>query len=282
MAIPHLEGENTHHMITYQKSQIIPEFRMSDTIEAPLAVADEKHWNILKDPVFPACLAGFKDRHETSKGTTSQAGPSMRGMTLMTTLSSATGSSSQSAPTSDVNEVREQVHEILAQIFALKVETVQEMGFVQETDRALARALMSEFVRLQLIVGEDLNTSLRAMHAEMETATSKLLRDLDIVSPNAMEVPSWRVALDCFNQLVKLKLVLPLIQLDAAREDMERFLHYHLSQLHAQTELRSLLRNLTERMAAHQCRVRQIMQSEALKNIKVSQKVLVGLEQTNQ
>ena len=130
VAIPRLEGENTHHMITYQKSQIIPEFRMSDTIEAPLAVADEKHWNILKDPMFPACLVGFKDRHETSKGTTSQVGQSTRGMTPTTTLSSATGSSSQSAPTSDVNEVREQVHEILAQIFALKVETVQEMGFV--------------------------------------------------------------------------------------------------------------------------------------------------------
>ena len=103
---------------------------MSDTIEAPLAVADEKHWNILKDPVFPACLVGFKDRHETSKGTTSQVGPSMRGMTLTTTLSSATGSSSRSAPTLDVNKGREQVHKILAQIFALKVETVQEMGFV--------------------------------------------------------------------------------------------------------------------------------------------------------
>ena len=68
VAIPCLEGGNTHHMITYQKSQIIPEFHMSGTIEAPLAVPDEKHWNILNNPVFPACLAGFKDRHETSKG----------------------------------------------------------------------------------------------------------------------------------------------------------------------------------------------------------------------
>ena len=119
------------------------------------------------------------------------------------------------------------------------------------------------------------------MHAEIETATSDLLRDLDIASHNAMEVPSAnpsvRVALDCFNQLVKLKLVLPLTQLDVAHEDIERFLHYHLSQLHAQTKLRSLLRSLTERMAAHQCRVRQLMQSEALKNIEVSQQVLVGL-----
>ena len=140
---------------------------------------------------------------------------------------------------------------------------------------------MSEFVRLQLIVGEDLNTSLRVMHTEMETATSELLRNLDIASRNAMEVPSAnpsvRVALDHFNQLVRLKLVLLLAQLDAAREDMERFLHYRLSQLHAQTELRSLLGNLTERMAAHQCRVCQIVQSEALKNIEISQRVLAGL-----
>ena len=119
------------------------------------------------------------------------------------------------------------------------------------------------------------------MHSEMETTTSELLRDLDIASRNAMEAPSAnpsvRVALDCFNQLVRLKLVLLLTQLDAAHEDMERFLHYRLSQLHAQTELRSLLGNPTQRMAAHQCRVCQIMQSEALKNIEVSQRVLVGL-----
>ena len=112
---------------------MIPEYRMLEIIEAPLAVAHEKHWNIVKDPVFPACLEGFNDMHEASKRTTSQAGPSMRGIILTTTLSSVIGSGSQSAPTSDVDEVREQVQEILAQIFALRVETVQEMGLVQET-----------------------------------------------------------------------------------------------------------------------------------------------------
>ena len=47
---------------------------------------------------------------------------------------------------------------ILNQVFALRLETVQEMGFIREVDRALAKAIMSEFVRLQLIVGDDLNT----------------------------------------------------------------------------------------------------------------------------
>ena len=37
---------------------------------------------------------------------------------------------------------------------------LQEMGFIQEVDRALAKSIMAEFLRLQLIVGDDLNTSL--------------------------------------------------------------------------------------------------------------------------
>ena len=113
------------------------------------------------------------------------------------------------------------------------------------------------------------------MHADLETTNNELLRDLDIASRNSTEIPSAnptvQVALSHFNHLVKLKLVLPLTQLDGAHEDMERFLHYHLSQLQAQTESRSLLMNPTERMAAHQCRVCQIMHSEALKNTEVSQ-----------
>ena len=89
----------------------------------------------MKDPVFPACLEGLKNRHQASqgsqaKGSTSKAGTSKEGITLRTTLPSVTGSRSLSAPTSDLDEVKEQVHEILDQIFALQVETMQEMGFV--------------------------------------------------------------------------------------------------------------------------------------------------------
>ena len=206
VAVPCLKGEYTHHMVTYQKARTIPEYRMADTIEAPLAVADKDHWNILKDPVFPACLADFKDRHEAPKGTTCGAGLAKKGMTLTTTFPPATSFSSPMAPTSDADGVKEQVHEILSQIFALRVETVQEMGFIREVDRGLARALISEFVRLQLIVGEDLNTSLRALHNDLETATNELIRDLDTASRHAMEIPStnpsMRVALNRFNQLV--------------------------------------------------------------------------------
>ena len=43
VALPCLQGELTHHMITYQKHQMTPEFRRPEIIYTPLAVAHEKH-----------------------------------------------------------------------------------------------------------------------------------------------------------------------------------------------------------------------------------------------
>ena len=94
------------------------------------------------------------------------------------------------------------------------------MGFIWEVDRALTKSIMSEFLRLQLIVGDDLNTSLRAMHADLEATTAELVRDLDIAAQNSTALPSENpavtVALHTFKDLVRLKLALPLAQVDAA------------------------------------------------------------------
>ena len=115
-------------------------------------------------------------------------------------------------------------------MYALCLETLQEMGFIQEVDRALAKSVMAEFLRLQLIVGDSLNTSLRAMHADLEATAADLMRDMDIAVQNSTALPSKNpaigVALHRFTGLVKLKLALPLAQVDVAREDMERFLHH--------------------------------------------------------
>ena len=127
VALPHLQGERTHHMITYQKHQMTPEFCRPEIIDTPLAVTHKKHWNIVNDLMFPACLEDFKARNEASK---SHTGPSMRVTTLTKGPSSVVGSGPQSAPTSDAEEVREQVQEIMAHIFSLRVQTVQEMGLV--------------------------------------------------------------------------------------------------------------------------------------------------------
>ena len=175
----------------------------------------------------------------------------------------------------------ELVHDMLDQVYALCLETLQEMGFIQEVDRALTRSLMSEFIRLQLIFGDDLNTSLRAMHADLEVTTDELVRDLDIAAQNSTDLPSEnpsvRVALHRFKELVELKLMLPLVQVDVAHEDIDRFLQHRLEELHSQTSTWSLIESLSQRVAAHQSRVQQIVYGEPLKHTEVILWVLMGM-----
>ena len=194
---------------------------------------------------------------------------------------SATSLKPPPTPVLSDHEVMELVHDTLDQVYALCLETLQEMGFIRELDRALAKSLMSEFIRLQLIVGDDLNTSLWAMHADLEATTDELIRDLDIAAQNSTELPSEnpavRVALHRFRELIKLKLALPLAQVDAAREDMNRFLQHRLEELRSQVDMRNLIESLSQRVAAHQSRVHQIMYSEPLKHVEVALQVLMGM-----
>ena len=255
VAFPRLGGKTKSHLLNFQKQRLIPELREQPLLSVALAVADDEHWNIANDPIYPACLAEFRKRHEASQA--SQANKSVKksgtgggSPTLAMTPPSATSSKPPPTPALGDHEVMELVCDTLDQVYALHLETLQEMGFIREVDRALAKSIMSEFIRLQLIVGEDLNTSLRAMHADLDATTDELIRDLDIAAQNSTDLPSEnpavRVALHRFKELVKLKLTLSLAQVDAACEDMDRFLQHRLEELHSQAEMRNLIESLSE------------------------------------
>ena len=160
-------------------------------------------------------------------------------------------------------------------MYALHLETLQEMGFIREVDRALAKSIMVEFLRLQLIVGDDLNTSLWAMYADLEATAAELMRDMDIAAQNSTTLPAIGVALHRFKDLVRLKLALPLAQVDVAQEDMERFLHHRLEELCSQTDMKNLLDSLSQRIATHQSRVHQIVYGEPMENIEVLLRVIL-------
>ena len=249
-------------------------------------MADDGHWNVANDPIYPACLVEFRKRHEASQVSLANKSVEKPGTgggspTRAMTPPSATSSKPPPTPVLGDHEVMELVCNTLDQVYALRLETLQEMGFIREVDRALTKSIMSELIRLQLIVREDLNTSLRAMHADLEVTTDKLIRDLDIAVQNSTvlpsENPSVRVALHRFRELVKLKLTLPLAQVDAAREDMDRFLHHRLEELRSQADMRNLIESLSQRMAAHQSRMHQIVYSELLKHVEVTLRVFIGM-----
>ena len=286
VAYPRLGGKTKSHLLNFQKQQLISELHEHSMVSAALAEADDGHWNVTNDPIYPTCLEAFRRRHESSQAPQANksaegSGTGGRSPPGVTTPPSTTSSQSLFTPTLGAHEIREIVRDTLDQVYALPLETLQEMGFIREVDRALAKSVMAEFLRLQLIVGDGLNTSLQAMYADLKATAAELVRNMDIVAQNSTARPSENPAIGAallrFTDLVRLKLALPLAQVDAAREDMERFLHHHLEELRSQTDMKNLIDNLSQRIAAHQNRARQIVYGEPMENIEVLLRVILGV-----
>ena len=119
-----------------------PEYRASSTISTPLAEKDDAHWNLLNDPIFPACLERFQAKEEASVRPTSPKGGDASDAAPVKAPPLAQGSDAWRRPSLTSEEIEELVDKTLVEINALKLQSVQEMAFIRETDRALARALM--------------------------------------------------------------------------------------------------------------------------------------------
>ena len=204
----------------------MPELRETPQLTVALSAANANHWNIVNDPIFPSCLDKFKARHEASQAS---------GAAKLTRRPSSCGEGSipthelpfpawpqpPSTPMLEWLEVDEKMAEVLDQVHNLHLETVQEMGFIRAIDQALAKSLMVELLRLKLVTGDDLSTTLWTWHSDME-ATTEFIRDLDSATQTSTVLPSKNAAVEAafhkYLEIAKLKLALLLIQLDAAQK----------------------------------------------------------------
>ena len=167
------------------------------------------------------------------------------------------------------------------QVDNLHLEMVQEMGFVWEVNQALSKSLMVEFLRLKVITGDDLSATLQTWQADMEAATEKFLRDVDAATQTSTTLPSKNAAVGAalhkYREVARLKLVLPLTQLDVAREEMEKFIQFCLEELQSQQETKNLIGELSSRITDHRGRVCQLLCSEPLRHPEVVPLILVGM-----
>ena len=250
-----------------------------------LSAADANHWNIVNDPIFPNCLDEFKARHEASQASgaaklTRRPSSHRESSTPTYELPLTTWPQPPSTATLEWREVDEKVAEVMDQVHN-HLETVQEMGFIRVIDQALAKSLMVEFLRLRLITRDDLSTTLQTWQADMEATTEEFLRDVDTATQTSTALPSKNaaveVALHKYREVAKLKLALPLTQLDAAREEMEKFIQFCLEELQSQQETKNLVGKLSSRITDHQSRVRRLLCSEPLRHPEVVSLVPVGM-----
>ena len=93
---------------------------------------------------------------------------------------------------------------------------------------------MTEFTRLQLIISEDLTKSLIAFHTDLEASCEELMSDfawtvnLYPIDPVSHQV---KALTQKFWESTSVKMNLPLMELDSAREDMEGFLRSCLHEI---------------------------------------------------
>ena len=167
------------------------------------------------------------------------------------------------------------------QVHNLHLQLMQEMGFIREIDQALSKSLIVEFLRLKVIIGDDLSGTLRTWQADMEAATDKFLRDLDAATQTSTTLPSKNavvgVALRQFREAAQLRVALPLTRLDEAQEEMEKFIQSCLEELRSQQETKNLIGELSLKITDHRGRVCQLLRSEPLRHPEVVPLILVGL-----
>ena len=134
---------------------------------------------------------------------------------------------------------------------------------MREVEQVAVRTLMVEFARLQAILGEDLTQSLSALRSELEASSEALVADvLDVLSLRPGDPGFSRVKelLLKHHQSVSLKVNLPLIELEAAKEDLNRFLQDHLCELGSGLQVQEALGEITQRLLGYNHRVAEIVQ----------------------
>ena len=154
------------------------------------------------------------------------------------------------------------------------------MGSARELDQTLAHALMAKFARVQLVIGKDLTKSLIALRLDLETSSQAFLSDVTrVLNLHPMDPATHQVKalLQRFQEATSLKVHLPLLELQAAREALESFLHQRLQEIGSRAETQELVESLAGKMTAHASLVRDLVSIPELAQQEVALWVNTGL-----
>ena len=147
----------------------------------------------------------------------------------------------------------------IRRIHAICLQTIHDMGCVREVEQVAVSTIVAEFARLQAILGEDLTQSLSTLRLELEASSEALSADiLNILNlrPGDPGFSQVRELLQKHHQSVLMKVNLPLIELEAAKEDLNRFLQECLRELGSGPQVQEVL-EIARRLMSYNRRVRE-------------------------
>ena len=147
---------------------------------------------------------------------------------------------------------------IIKRIHALCLQILHEMGGMRELEQVAIHTLMAEFTRLHSILCEDLTKSLSALRSELEASSEVLSADLlNILNLHPGDpVFHWaKELIQKHHQSVSMKVNLPLIELEVAKEDLERFLQGCLHELSSNPKAREVVEEISQILLSYSHRV---------------------------
>ena len=169
---------------------------------------------------------------------------------------------------------------ILDQAHALQIQSMADLGCIRDLDRTLARTLMAEFSRVQLIVQEDVGKSLAALRSDLLASCSAFIADAGRVvdvPPADPRLALLEASLERFRRQASQKFDLPLAEMDAAAVDITTFMNAHLQELSSRSVLPDLIGKAATAMDRHNDRVWELVRNPDLGSSDVYSRVLIGL-----
>ena len=268
IAFPHLQGDATAPMLEYKLEKFPQSMWQGPKMAIPLRPPCNEHWNIESNLILPLTMDTYQRQLEAKRADqdpeqeSAGAEASPREMPVPKEAPLAIAHSSKAAsPTETTRQGERDLETVLGVIeciHALHLQIIHDMGSMREVEQAAVRTLMVEFARLQTILCEDLTKSLSALHSELKTTSEVLSADiLNILNlhPGGPGFSCVRELIQKHHQSVSMKINLPLIELEAAKEDLERFLQECLRELGSDPKAREVLKEITQILMSYNRKV---------------------------
>ena len=290
VTFPHLLGEATTSMLEYEQEKFPQSLVQGSKMVINLGPPSSDHWNIISDLVLPLTVDKYKQRHAAKRveqnlvaesagaaGSPKDA-PAPRKAPWVVVGGSKTASLIET--THQGERALETALGILEHIHALCLQTLHDIGGMRELEQAAVCTLMAEFTRLQSILGEDLMKSLSALRSELETSSEVLSFDLLSVLnlySGDLAFPWVKELIQKHHQSVSMKVNLPLMELEAAREDLVRFLQGCLRELSSNLKAQEVVEAISWTLSTYANWIREAILVPGIKEPALFNRVMLGL-----
>ena len=255
-------------MLEYEQEKFPQSLLQGPKMSINLWPPSRKHWNIDSDLILPLTIDTYQWQREVKQAKQDpeweSAGPEVspkEAPAQEKAPQAVAGGSKAASPTETTHQGERDLEtalSIVEHIHALCLQILHKMGGMRELEQAAICTLLAEFARLQSILCEDLTKSLSALRSELEASSEVLSADvLNVLNlhPGDPVFPRVKELIQKHHQLVSMKVNLPLIELEAAREDLERFLQGCLHELSSDPKAWEVVEEISQILSSYARRV---------------------------